>query len=77
MNNYPHPIIALEGRPFLAIALILSIVATLSRGRSYGFISVGSRADGCWPLDARVKVGMGDKVSATAQLGNVAAKLIA
>jgi phosphatidylserine decarboxylase len=29
MNNYPHPIIAREGWPFLAIALVLAIFATL------------------------------------------------
>lgn len=28
MNNYPHPIIAREGWPFLAIALVVSIAAT-------------------------------------------------
>lgn len=30
MNNYPHPIIAREGWPFLAIALILAIAATVA-----------------------------------------------
>jgi len=29
MNNYPHPIIAREGWPFLAIALILALGATV------------------------------------------------
>jgi len=29
MNNYPHPIIAREGWPFLAIALVLAVAATL------------------------------------------------
>jgi len=29
MNNYPHPIIAREGWPFLAIALILAVAATI------------------------------------------------
>ncbi|MDP1997856.1 MAG: phosphatidylserine decarboxylase [Gallionella sp.] len=29
MNNYPHPIIAREGWPFLAISIILAIAATL------------------------------------------------
>lgn len=29
MNNYPHPIIAKEGWPFLAIAMFASIAATL------------------------------------------------
>jgi phosphatidylserine decarboxylase len=29
MNNYPHPIIAREGWPFLAIALVLAISATV------------------------------------------------
>ncbi len=29
MNNYPHPIIAREGWPFLAIALVLAVAATI------------------------------------------------
>ena len=29
MNNYPHPIIAREGWPFLAVAVIVAITATL------------------------------------------------
>ena len=29
MNNYPHPIIAREGWPFLAISLVLAIAATI------------------------------------------------
>ena len=29
MNSYPHPIIAREGWPFLAIALVLAIAATI------------------------------------------------
>jgi phosphatidylserine decarboxylase len=29
MNNYPHPIIAREGWPFLAISLVLSVAATV------------------------------------------------
>ncbi len=29
MNNYPHPVIAREGWPFLAISLILAIAATV------------------------------------------------
>lgn len=29
LNNYPHPIIAREGWPFLAIAVVLSVAATL------------------------------------------------
>src|SRR5512146_322113 len=29
MNNYPHPIIAREGWPFLAISLVLAIAATV------------------------------------------------
>ena len=29
MNSYPHPIIAREGWPFLAIALVMAIAATL------------------------------------------------
>ncbi|ADE12627.1 phosphatidylserine decarboxylase [Sideroxydans lithotrophicus] len=29
MNNYPHPIIAREGWPFLAISLVLAVAATV------------------------------------------------
>jgi len=35
------------------------------RGQRYGFIRFGSRVDVYLPLDASVKVGIGDKVSAT------------
>lgn len=38
---------------------------TLSRGQRYGFIRFGSRVDVYLPLDANVKVSIGDKVSAT------------
>lgn len=38
---------------------------TLSRGQRYGFIRFGSRVDVYLPLDAAVKVSIGDKVSAT------------
>lgn len=37
----------------------------LSRGQRYGFIRFGSRVDVYLPLDASVKVSIGDKVSAT------------
>lgn len=37
----------------------------LSRGQRYGFIRFGSRVDVYLPLDAEVKVSIGDKVSAT------------
>jgi phosphatidylserine decarboxylase len=37
----------------------------LSRGQRYGFIRFGSRVDVYLPLDARVLVAPGDKVSAT------------
>jgi len=37
----------------------------LSRGQRYGFIRFGSRVDVYLPLDAIVKVSIGDKVSAT------------
>ncbi|MDX8379402.1 MAG: phosphatidylserine decarboxylase [Gallionella sp.] len=37
----------------------------LTRGQRYGFIRFGSRVDVYLPLDARVKVTIGDKVSAT------------
>jgi phosphatidylserine decarboxylase len=39
--------------------------ATLSRGQRYGFIRFGSRVDVYLPTDSRVKVTIGDKVSAT------------
>ena len=32
MNTYPHPIIAREGWPFLTIALVVAVVATLMLG---------------------------------------------
>ncbi len=37
----------------------------LARGQRYGFIRFGSRVDVYLPLDAAVKVSIGDKVSAT------------
>jgi phosphatidylserine decarboxylase len=37
----------------------------LSRGQRYGFIRFGSRVDVYLPLNAQVKVSIGDKVSAT------------
>lgn len=37
----------------------------LTRGQRYGFIRFGSRVDVYMPLDAHVKVSIGDKVSAT------------
>ncbi len=37
----------------------------LARGQRYGFIRFGSRVDVYLPLDASVKVSIGDKVSAT------------
>lgn len=37
----------------------------LSRGQRYGFIRFGSRVDVYLPLDAQIKVSIGDKVSAT------------
>jgi phosphatidylserine decarboxylase len=37
----------------------------LTRGQRYGFIRFGSRVDVYLPLDATVKVAIGDKVSAT------------
>lgn len=38
---------------------------SLSRGQRYGFIRFGSRVDVYLPLSAKVKVSIGDKVSAT------------
>ena len=40
----------------------------LSRGQRYGFIRFGSRVDVYLPLGARVKVSLGDTVSATATI---------
>ena len=37
----------------------------LARGQRYGFIRFGSRVDVYLPLDAKVRVSIGDKVSAT------------
>ena len=42
--------------------------AKLSRGDRYGFIRFGSRVDVYLPLDARVCVAIGDKVSASSTL---------
>lgn len=41
---------------------------TLSRGQRYGFIRFGSRVDVYLPLDAMLKVSIGDKVSATTSI---------
>jgi phosphatidylserine decarboxylase len=74
MNNYPHPIIAREGWPFLAGLVARRILCyvkagdVLMRGQRYGFIRFGSRVDVYLPLDASVKVSIGDKVSATATI---------
>jgi phosphatidylserine decarboxylase len=40
----------------------------LARGQRYGFIRFGSRVDVYLPLDARVRVAIGDKVSATSTI---------
>jgi phosphatidylserine decarboxylase len=40
----------------------------LTRGQRYGFIRFGSRVDVYLPLDADVKVSIGDKVSATSTI---------
>jgi phosphatidylserine decarboxylase len=37
----------------------------LTKGQRYGFIRFGSRVDVYLPLDAQVKVSIGDKVAAT------------
>jgi phosphatidylserine decarboxylase len=42
--------------------------ADLEKGQRYGFIRFGSRVDLYLPPDAQVKVGIGDKVSATATI---------
>ena len=42
--------------------------AALQRGERYGFIRFGSRVDVYLPLDAQVKVVIGEKVSASATL---------
>ena len=41
---------------------------TLARGQRYGFIRFGSRVDLYLPTDVRVKVAIGDKVSATSTI---------
>jgi phosphatidylserine decarboxylase len=41
---------------------------TLTKGQRYGFIRFGSRVDVYLPLDARVLVAPGDKVSATSTI---------
>jgi phosphatidylserine decarboxylase len=38
---------------------------SLSRGQRYGFIRFGSRVDVYLPTDARARVAIGEKVSAT------------
>jgi len=40
MNNYPHPIIAREGWPFLAVALIVAIAVTVFAGWGWSLL--------CW-----------------------------
>jgi phosphatidylserine decarboxylase len=40
----------------------------LTRGQRYGFIRFGSRVDVYLPLNANVKVSIGDKVSATTSI---------
>ena len=42
--------------------------AVLTRGQRYGFIRFGSRVDVYLPLDATVKVSIGDKVRASSTL---------
>jgi phosphatidylserine decarboxylase len=42
--------------------------AVLKRGQRYGFIRFGSRVDVYLPLDAKVKVAIGDRVSASSTL---------
>ena len=42
--------------------------ATLQRGQRYGFIRFGSRVDVYLPLDARPRVALGDKVSASSDV---------
>jgi phosphatidylserine decarboxylase len=42
--------------------------AVLARGQRYGFIRFGSRVDVYLPLDAQVKVAIGDRVSASSTL---------
>ena len=32
MNHYPHPILAREGWPFIGLALVLSLLATVFWG---------------------------------------------
>ena len=46
------------------ILCYVDVGATLHRGERYGFIRFGSRVDLYLPTDARVRVAIGDKVSA-------------
>lgn len=46
----------------------------LARGQRYGFIRFGSRVDVYLPLDATIKVSIGDKVAATTTILAVLAK---
>lgn len=77
MNNYPHPIIAREGRPFLADITTVQVAEYIARrilchvnktrdmltcGQRYGFICFSLRVEVYLPLDASVKVSIGDKV---------------
>lgn len=47
------------------ILCYIKVGDALTRGQRYGFIRFGSRVDVYLPLDAAVKVSIGDKVSAT------------
>jgi phosphatidylserine decarboxylase len=56
------------------ILCYVNVGDTLARGQRYGFIRFGSRVDVYLPLDATVKVAIGDKVSATTTILAVLAK---
>jgi phosphatidylserine decarboxylase len=47
------------------ILCYVKAVDVLTRGQRYGFIRFGSRVDVYLPLNASVKVSIGDKASAT------------
>lgn len=62
MNNYPHPIIAREGWPFLALAFSLfAVVYSIAKSI---LTWINSGMDVHQSLDARPKVTVSDKVSA-------------
>lgn len=62
-----HGISSLQVAGLIARRILCCVKArnVLTRGQRYGFICFGSRVDVYPPLDAGVKVSIGDRVSAT------------